>query len=356
MACPNGSPFGRSYWFSVGELQRVRDGLPMTTLELTALSFSVTMMITSLDWYEKPTIARPITLSTKDGRSIDYIRSIARETTPPRLPQAWYRTPLDFIPPQHRRRFGPDLMWSHFSRLGHLAKTPIVSREVKARPWDRIPSHFSPVNRDMLPFAIIVHLSFTASLIVAWNFDFPTEGEKIAWRARSLFHAVHSISVAIGYIWVLFKQPQSDKEGPRAECRAPVRADAFSEALRGQGEGMIGTMSRPDGERPNNKSSRSSVSDLEAAEAGPAGFAVPVRRRLAALVRRTVDWLATWRNLDPDGDPDMELQVRTTFIPVVGTVFYLGCRVYFYVEDFASMRQQPAGVYRAVNKFFPFMS
>jgi hypothetical protein len=78
------------FWFSVSELLRVKQGLPMTTFELTALSYSLTMLITSLCWYAKPTISCPTMIHTKDARTVDSIRTMARESVR-----------LDHVPNQH---------------------------------------------------------------------------------------------------------------------------------------------------------------------------------------------------------------------------------------------------------------
>jgi hypothetical protein len=67
-------------WFSTSELQRVREGLPMTTFELTALAFSLNMLITSLCWYAKPTISSSTMLYTKEGKSIGEVRAVARDS------------------------------------------------------------------------------------------------------------------------------------------------------------------------------------------------------------------------------------------------------------------------------------
>lgn len=52
----------------------------MTTLELTALSFSFLMVATSAFWFFKPTISRPFMISTKGGKTIEEIRATARRT------------------------------------------------------------------------------------------------------------------------------------------------------------------------------------------------------------------------------------------------------------------------------------
>lgn len=73
------------FWFSVAELQRVRDGLPMTTLELTALSFVFLMIATSICWFRKPSITYPRMIPTKDGKSMDEIRAAAKELVRPKI-------------------------------------------------------------------------------------------------------------------------------------------------------------------------------------------------------------------------------------------------------------------------------
>lgn len=204
----------------------------------------------------------------------------------------------------------------------------------------------------MLPFAAVVLLGFSASLMAAWNFDFPTEGEKIAWRVCSTYHAMHAICVGFGYLWVLLMQPRKEKENGVGEGKSPapsVMTSTDNEHM--QAESMRQEI--PDENRPI-KPSRS-LSDIEDVEAAATSSAGKARGRLSVIVRTTLDWLRAWRNIDPYGDPDMELRLRTTLIPMIGTFFYLGCRLFFYIEDFVSIRQQPAGVYRAVNRFLPFM-
>lgn len=50
----------------------------MTTLELTAMSFAVVMIVTSASWYFKPSISQATILDTKNGRTIRAIRDFAR--------------------------------------------------------------------------------------------------------------------------------------------------------------------------------------------------------------------------------------------------------------------------------------
>ncbi|KAK4157411.1 hypothetical protein C8A00DRAFT_11744 [Chaetomidium leptoderma] len=333
--------FWQVFWFSASELQRVKEGFPTTTFELTALSFSLTMLITSLCWYAKPTISSSTMLYTKDGRSIECIRTTARDSTHPGLPSAWYRTPLDFISPY--RRFRVDVHWSYYAQLTYMVNVPLFTREVKARPWDRVPSDaWLVIDRDLLGPAFLVILAFSVSPLIAWNFYFPSEAERIIWRACSVYHAVFSLGLGVYYICAALRlnttssekgnhpQPPSSSPSPKAQQReSTIERPALEETL----------PSKP-------------CCDVEAASVSSG----QVHAKVEGVIHRGIRWLRSWRNISPDGDPDMTIGLRATFFPLVGTFLYIFSRLFFYVEDFVSIRQQPVDIYKAMNKFVPFMN
>lgn len=51
----------------------------MTTLELTAVSFSMMMFATSITWYYKPYITEPRFIHTSHGRTVKAIREYAQQ-------------------------------------------------------------------------------------------------------------------------------------------------------------------------------------------------------------------------------------------------------------------------------------
>lgn len=69
----------QAFWFTVSEIQRTNMGLPMTTLELTAVSFSMMMLATSITWYYKPYISEPRFIWTKHEKSVEAIREYAKQ-------------------------------------------------------------------------------------------------------------------------------------------------------------------------------------------------------------------------------------------------------------------------------------
>lgn len=72
----------QALWFFITEMDRVRNGLPITALELTALSFTFAMVATFICWYPKPAISYPRYIETKvsdeEQVTLDQIRSFAR--------------------------------------------------------------------------------------------------------------------------------------------------------------------------------------------------------------------------------------------------------------------------------------
>lgn len=61
------------------------------------------------------------------------------------------------------------------------------------------------------------------------------------------------------------------------------------------------------------------------------------------------------RNISREQDPDMAVPLRV-LVPVSVICFlYVCCRLFIYVEDFMSLRSQPAGVFVSVNQFIPFL-
>ncbi|KAH6617813.1 hypothetical protein B0J18DRAFT_261929 [Chaetomium sp. MPI-SDFR-AT-0129] len=328
------------FWFSTSELQRARLGLPMTTFELTALSYSLTMMMTSICWYAKPTIASPIMLYTKGGKSVDEIRAMARETTHPRLSKAWYRSPLDFISPY--RRFRPEVHWAYYEQLTYMVGLPVFSRKVTARPWDRLPSEsFLVIDKTLLIPALVIMTGFSISPLIAWNFHFPTTQERLVWRVCSVYHAVFSITLGIYYVVAAMKAhskadnvttwPQSPKPSEVERCEAAGKDTTTTTQA-----GTIGY-------------------DMEAAEV----TASQTQEYVGFIVIRVAKikaWLKSWHNISPDGDPEMGIGLPASISVLVGSFLYISCRAFFYVEDCVSIRQQPAGVYVAMNKFVPFMN
>ncbi|SPJ86903.1 uncharacterized protein FTOL_11928 [Fusarium torulosum] len=67
-------------WFTIKEVARINKGYPITTLELTTLSFCFITFMISVLWYHKPSITKPQYIGTKDSKTVEQIREYARCT------------------------------------------------------------------------------------------------------------------------------------------------------------------------------------------------------------------------------------------------------------------------------------
>lgn len=221
-----------------------------------------------------------------------------------------------------------------------MVKVPLFSREIKTRLWDRLPSDaWLVIDRALLAPAFMVIVGFSISPLIAWNWHFPSEGERLAWRVCSVYHAAFSIALGVYYIYAalleekkaakLANYPQSLPCSPIVQQPAVIGRPAF------------------EGPRPSK-----TCYDVEAVSVPPEKTEVKAK----GVVQKSLVWLRSWRNISPNHDPDMSIGLHATFPTLIGTFLYIFCRIFFYVEDFVSIREQPVSVYTAMNKFIPFMS
>ncbi|KAK4124777.1 hypothetical protein N657DRAFT_655003 [Parathielavia appendiculata] len=282
-------------WFTVSELQRVAQGLSMTTLELTALTFSITMSITSLCWFAKPTISVPTMLHTKGGRSIEEIRNMAN---PSRASlSTWYRTPLDFVSPN--RRFQPDNLPVLLPGDFVQNQAPPVLTRHQGNPRDRFPSD-----------AILV----------------PDRVFLVPALISTVYHAMSTGVYGVCSSWPLHENWKDEDPS-----RQPTE-----HSHRQQHRG--GTPARrPEVEQQTGLSK--TFYDVKADSASSRG---QIHGRVKGLLRAFAAWVKRKRVILPDGDPDTGLGLHVIVLPLIGT-------------DFVSIREQPVGVYIAVNRFVPFL-
>ncbi|KAH7123373.1 hypothetical protein B0J13DRAFT_566491 [Dactylonectria estremocensis] len=305
----------QALWFTIKEVARVKKGYPITTLELTTLSFCFITFAISILWYHKPSITKPQFIATKDSRTVQHIRECAKRTTHPGLSSTYYRTPLEFV---GRRRFGIDAHWSYYVNLAHKMRVNFVSRPITRDPWDRVPSDMWICPGPWYaPAAAIVLIVFSSMFLFAWNFTFPTQTEKVMWRICSAYHAAFSIYGGIYYAIEMFRLNRTTKSSTEL---SPNRSD--------------------DRDSQDAESQQTTTERLSANH-----------RRLSRALQRT----RAWRNLSENQDPLMEVPLRIIVPITITCFFYVFCRAYIYLEDLITLRAQPAGVYLTVNKFLPFL-
>jgi hypothetical protein len=333
----------QALWFSVTELQRWRNGLPLTTLELTALSFVLIMLFTELLWLRKPSLMKPRNIPTKDDRTVQDIRRFAKEHTHPDLQPDWHCTPLMFI--EHSNIFHFNNHWCYYSYLARAIRVS-PTRKIKSKLWDRIPSDtWLPIERSLLVPSTLMTVAFSLVFLPAWNFFFPSEVERRLWRVVSSYHAAFSL-IGGAYYFVTVVQwhrvgkaqakntPNSTISTQPGEAPQPANA-SYPESVRGDGHGH--------------------EKDPESLEAKKGHGRWKFSRAFPGLSSRIARRAVIWRNPSPDGDPNLAMRLRLAIPFGITSGLYILCRMYVYVEDFNSLREQPIGVFITVNRFIPFM-
>lgn len=311
----------QALWFCVIEIQRAKSGLPMTTLELTALSYVSVMLTTQVCWLKKPSIGRPRMVETKNKKKAEEIREWARNHTHRNLPQEWFRTPVDFI---DGPRFQIDTHWLYYTRITHLMRLPILSRPMTSRPWDRFPSDiWIPVEKAwlMVPFGVFVLLIFSGWFLIGWNFFFPTEIEQYMWRVCAVVQAVFGIFGGCYYLVESFKwhaayekiQKQTSRPSSSTSMTSPARTT-----------GKKGTSTEmtllPLSENAD------SESQLQLGERGTRRtrrWRHMLPMWLMVRIDRVDKWLDRFRNISHDQDPQMAMPVHVIFsVTIICALLY----------------------------------
>ncbi|KAI0026046.1 hypothetical protein F4780DRAFT_774245 [Xylariomycetidae sp. FL0641] len=304
------------FWFSVAELQRVRQGLPTTTLEVTALSFVFVMI--------------------------------------------WYRTPVDFA---GGARSGIEAHWGYYVRLTQAARLPLVSRPITARPWDRFPSDaWQPPSLAFVPAGAAVLLFFSVSFLLAWDFRFPTAREQLLWRVAAAYHAVFVIYGGAYYLLeaVRWRNRRRRLQKERREAGLGVPRTQVSEDVRT--EASVSEQQQQQQPPPHPMSRDGSTTQLfqvsgevEAQELEPRPLRKGATEVAVRWLGRSQTWVRSWRNISLDQDPEMAVPLKVIVPVTVTCVVYVFARLFLYIEDFVALRSQPAGIYVTVNQFLPFL-
>lgn len=158
--------------------------------------------------------------------------------------------------------------------------------------------------------------------ILAWHFHFPTRTEQIMWRVCSIYHAFFSI---YGGVYFLVEMIRTKRQLARQQRDAEEGSD--------QNVVMHDISDHIDERASLHPRAPSSSPDAKTG------------MRLSDRVR----------NISREQDPEMELSLKVLLPVTVTCALYVFCRLFIYVEDFISLRSQPAGVFVSVNQFIPFL-
>jgi len=242
------------------------------------------------------------------------------------------------------RGFHIEKHWRYYSQLTYMVRLPFFNRPITTHPWTRFPSDtWLPADDGwIIPFGFAIQIPFSLSFLLAWFFHFPTRTEHLIWQMCSVYHAAFSI---LGTFYYLFG----------ATCTSGSNRKKRQQHLRPEEVVMLARSGSPSPplDAVNGVISR----DIEEGRPSPppAEKGADKEKRFPRLAAWFESRISPWRNISPHEDPAMKVVLRWTLPTLPISFIYILCRLYFYAEDFAGLRSQPAGVYQAVNHFLPFI-
>lgn len=170
----------QALWFTLNCIFRFAQGIFVTTLELTTLSFVLVFLITSYCWYHKPMYAnRPITLKLNTT-----VAAIGKDHH--QGPESkWYETPLEYL---SRDEGFLARFWRYYIQILHYMHIPLTTRPQR-RPYDRIPSHYIlNVDTKAEIIATLTILFFSAMYCVEFSFPYQDKEITLAYCQREHYN------------------------------------------------------------------------------------------------------------------------------------------------------------------------
>lgn len=281
----------QALWFSLNCITRFAQGLVVTTLEITTLSFILVFLVTSYCWYHKPMdVNIPIILKPK--KSVAIIRSNFNQN----YESKWYETPLEFL---SRDEWFYSRFWRYYIQILHYMHIPLFTRPER-QPYDRIPSFSIPrVNTQAEIICAPTILLFSSIFLFAWNSDFPSATEKLLWRLASVYTLTYGLLGGLLSLYLHKKMFQ------------PGLTKAMSQAN--------------------------------------------VKRKIGTENEWTSRLAERFRNIDPNQDPNLEIPLRALIPVTLFCVFYCVGRGIILTEDLIGLRFLPESAYQTVSwsKYVP---
>ncbi|KAK1674854.1 hypothetical protein BDP55DRAFT_704504 [Colletotrichum godetiae] len=210
------------------------------------------------------------------------------------LPTTWHRAPLDDITP---RIFRIAAYWCFYKRLGDMLYFHPYGRPNKQELWDRFPS-------DLWRLMELMYYPLRGVFIVGFsNFQSPTPTEQLIcvylYKDQKWHRAQKRLHGALQSIYHVVEADSKAQNQSQETKTLPTRT-----------KGVV--------------------------------------HRLMASARSQV-------NNSAAKGPTIWMSLFVILPNVLISGLYVSCRMYFYVEDFVSLREQPKGIYLTGNRFLPFI-
>lgn len=210
----------QTLYFVVTTITRFAQGLAVTTLELTVLGFIFcTLFIYGLWWHKPVDVSAGEVFPLKPGVTIAQILMEAGE-----IAEDIYRdTPMDFL----REEWLASRLWIYCVNI--LRQMHLFPDVHLSRPLQRLPSLYFPILSRRSQLALFaVTCIYTATFFGAWNFDFPTYGELMAWRV------IACIQSAIVLVAAAIELPLQDRRVGPLDRTASIDPSRMEKSLKRQ--------------------------------------------------------------------------------------------------------------------------
>jgi len=284
----------QTFWFVVNCIGRASQQLALTALELTTLGFIVCSAGTVICWAQKPSDVRQAEVLVANVTMAEIVLKASAQET-----HLYSRTPLDFATDRPWPWMAVWLNAVNLLRKMGIAFTP------RRRPIRRLPNDNFPKISNSGHFALLCcATAYAATSICGWNFEFPTETERVLWRIASL--------IILGAMLSCFVL-----EGCVYHCLPWIRRHLHTSRRLFKNRGMI------ENGRP---------------------YHLPSRYR--SRLERLAD---SMRNNSLNKDPLHYIPLKVLLPVYFAIILYYFARGYMFVEDIIELRYLPASAFKTVH-------
>ncbi|OAP62704.1 hypothetical protein AYL99_01931 [Fonsecaea erecta] len=269
-------------WFVLNVIARPTQKLAVTTIEITTIASIVCTLGVNFCWRHKPMdVGTAIVLET-DRSMYDILEDAGDLCSEP-----YKTTPLDFL---SREEWIGTKLWSY--NVNILRKLHIVRQRPRVLPIQHLSSfNFPKLSTGGTVVCLSMAVAYSAILMIAWNFEFPSSAERQIWRICSSL--TMALTLVVGIVEIALPSPRNPKD---------------EEAC----DGTEMTQKTP----------------------SPNVFERIANKRF---------------NNSLDKDPALDVPVKSMLLTQPICAIYTVCRIYVLLEDLIGLRALPATVFQNVD-------
>jgi hypothetical protein len=193
------------------------------------------------------------------------------------------------------------------------------------------------VDLDMGFIAEVFIISFSSIFFIAWNSQFPTHFEKMAWRAASIYMMTYGMigtAWIVLWVWVLL---------PQKRLAEGHDMSLFEQSLPSHPGQVLVKRFLHRSEAPYGGPRFQHIED-----ASPE-LPIPPHRTLPGVLNRVRLFLSKTHNISPDKDPHLDAPIGYLIGTSVLCVLYVCFRMYILMEDLVGLRSLPSNAYDEVS-------